>query len=92
MDSLGMLVLTLACVLCWFVAIADKTTSPLYRAAGILFGVPVCVWYFLDVIAHTKSPLWNDIQGGPVAAAAMALGIMAFLSRVKRVPNNGAAA
>lgn len=84
MDSAFLLVLTLASLIAWFVAITDKTTPPIYRALGVFFGVPILMWYTVFVIGATKSPVWNGIGGGPLTVAALALGVIAFMSREKK--------
>jgi uncharacterized membrane protein len=83
MDSAFILILTMACLLCWLVAITDKTTPLIFRAVGIFYGVPALVYYFVFVMGATKSPVWNDIEGGPWTLVALAFGIIAFMSRKK---------
>lgn len=82
MDAAVLLILTFISLICWLVVIADGAAPLIYRALGIVFGLPVLVWYGFHVMGATKSPVWNgDIGGGPVAVIALALGMIAFMSR-----------
>jgi hypothetical protein len=83
MDAAFLLILTCASLFCWLIAIFDSTTPIIYRASGIVAGVPVLVWYLVFVMGSTKSPVWNNIEGGPVAVVALAFGVIAFMSRKK---------
>lgn len=92
MDAAVLIPLTLACLLAWLVVIFDKASAKVYRVIGVCFGVPCLLWYLGYLIGETRSPVWNDLQGGPAALVALALGAIAFLARdnkPKAPPSDG---
>lgn len=82
MDALILMIIALAGLLSWLIAIKSEDTYPLLRVVGALAGVPTTLWFFFSVLAQTNSMVHNEIQTGPVTLALTVLGFIAAMGKI----------